>query len=200
MEDRHGGSGEALQDGREPGSEISLPPRRVSPQSPSSSIRPQPIERCTVEREQPTACQRSGIRSTLRGAVLRGRGRPVGRDGSGARERRTAGLLPALPHRRSGCPVRRQDRPRRCRLQPNPPADYTPTIGGLAGQRYQLACDANEVLVGVYGRSGASIDRVGAQCIRLDRTGNWMGDPVDRAQPVATAAGRSPRPARAISR
>jgi YVTN family beta-propeller protein len=68
----------------------------------------------------------------------------------------------------------------------NPPADHTPTIGGLAGGRFQLACNADEVLVGAYGRAGTVIQQVGAQCIRADRNGRWIGDPVNR-----TAAGGS---------
>jgi YVTN family beta-propeller protein len=69
---------------------------------------------------------------------------------------------------------------------PNPPADHTPTIGGLGGTRYGLACNANETLVGIAGRSGSYVDQVGPQCVRLDSTGHWIGDPVTRGSAGGT--------------
>jgi YVTN family beta-propeller protein len=62
----------------------------------------------------------------------------------------------------------------------NPPADHTPTIGGLGSMRYGLACNANETLVGVTGRSGTLIDQISPLCVRLDSTGHWIGSPVAR--------------------
>src|SRR5262249_22503784 len=73
---------------------------------------------------------------------------------------------------------------------PNPTADYTTTIGGLGGTRYSLACNANETLVGIAGRSGSFVDQVGPQCVRLDSTGHWIGNPVTRGS--AGGTGGSP--------
>jgi hypothetical protein len=73
---------------------------------------------------------------------------------------------------------------------PNPPADYTTTIGGLGGTRYSLACNPNETLVGVAGHSGSFVDQVGAQCVRLNSTGHWIGNPLTRGS--AGGPGGSP--------
>jgi hypothetical protein len=60
--------------------------------------------------------------------------------------------------------------------------DYTPWIGTLAlSMQFQLSCNSDETLVGVYGNSaGTYVNRVGAQCVAIDRDGHWVGDPVNR--------------------
>lgn len=65
---------------------------------------------------------------------------------------------------------------------PNLTFDYTPAIGGGGGTPFTLACNANEVLVGVYGNSnGTYVTRVGAQCVQVDQLGRWIGAPVNRS-------------------
>jgi len=59
--------------------------------------------------------------------------------------------------------------------------DYTPTAGGTGGLPFVLSCNSNETLAGIYGRSaGTYVDRVGLQCVPVDETGRWIGDPIDR--------------------
>ncbi|MDM0044017.1 DUF1929 domain-containing protein [Variovorax dokdonensis] len=59
-------------------------------------------------------------------------------------------------------------------------ADWTGTIGGTGGSPFTLECSADEALVGIHGSSGAVVDRVGPQCVRVDAAGRWMGEPVNR--------------------
>ncbi len=53
----------------------------------------------------------------------------------------------------------------------------TATVGQSGGGSYNLRCGANQVLVGLYGRSGASLDRIGAICALVDQAGKWIGNP-----------------------
>lgn len=62
---------------------------------------------------------------------------------------------------------------------PNIAVDYTPTIGGGGGGPFQLACASDEVLVGVHGRYQTYVNQVGAQCVRMDQLGRWIGNPTD---------------------
>ena len=65
---------------------------------------------------------------------------------------------------------------------PSTAVDYTPTIGGGGGTPFKLACDADEVLVGIHGRYATYVNQVGPQCVAIDQFGRWIGDPV--AKPV----------------
>ncbi len=60
---------------------------------------------------------------------------------------------------------------------PNTAVDYTPTIGGGGGSAFQLACAADEVLVGVHGRYATYVNQIGAQCVQMDQLGRWIGSP-----------------------
>jgi YVTN family beta-propeller protein len=59
--------------------------------------------------------------------------------------------------------------------------DYTTTMGGTGGSPFQLSCNADETLVGIYGNSaGTYVNRAGLQCVKFDELGQWIGDPVNR--------------------
>ncbi|HUQ52655.1 MAG TPA: galactose oxidase-like domain-containing protein, partial [Gammaproteobacteria bacterium] len=73
---------------------------------------------------------------------------------------------------------------------PNTAVDYTATIGGAGGAAFNLACAADETLVGVHGRYGTNyVNQVGAQCVKVDQFGRWIGDPVKRALTGTTTTG-----------
>ncbi len=72
---------------------------------------------------------------------------------------------------------------------PNVAVDYTPAIGGGGGGPFQLACEADEVLVGVHGRYATYVNQVGPQCVAMDQLGRWIGDPVDRPVTGNTTSG-----------
>ncbi len=64
---------------------------------------------------------------------------------------------------------------------PIPTPDATQVIGGTGGTPFTLACNANEVLAGVYGTSdGTHVNQAGLQCIQVDQNGHWIGTPVNR--------------------
>ena len=64
---------------------------------------------------------------------------------------------------------------------PNPTPDATLVIGGTGGTPFTLACNANEVLAGVYGTSdGTHVNQAGLRCIQVDQNGHWIGTPVNR--------------------
>jgi len=64
---------------------------------------------------------------------------------------------------------------------PNPTPDVTQVIGGTGGTPFTLACNANEVLAGVYGTSdGTHVNQAGLRCIQVDQNGHWIGTPVNR--------------------
>ena len=44
---------------------------------------------------------------------------------------------------------------------PNVAVDYTPTVGGRGGSAFQLACAADETLVGVRGNFSTYVNQVG---------------------------------------
>lgn len=72
---------------------------------------------------------------------------------------------------------------------PDTAVDYTPAIGGGGGAPFQLACNADEILVGVHGRYQTYVNQVGPQCVAMDQLGRWIGDPVDRPVTGGTASG-----------
>ncbi len=73
---------------------------------------------------------------------------------------------------------------------PNTAVDFTATIGGNGGAAFNLACAVDEVLAGVHGRFGANyVNQVGAQCVKVDQFGRWIGDPVKRPVTGTTATG-----------
>ena len=50
-------------------------------------------------------------------------------------------------------------------------------IGGSGGNAFDLRCNGNEALVGLYGGAGNVVDGVGALCVAIDGAGNWQGEP-----------------------
>lgn len=72
---------------------------------------------------------------------------------------------------------------------PNTAVDFTPTIGGSGGSAYQLSCAVDETLVGVHGRYQTVVNQIGAQCVKVDQFGRWIGDPVKRPVTGTTASG-----------
>ncbi len=64
------------------------------------------------------------------------------------------------------------------------------TIGGGGGTEFDLSCGSNEVLAGVYGAgiSSTYINSVGARCVSVDSSGNWIGQPRNLGT-VGTASG-----------
>ncbi|HXS80946.1 MAG TPA: putative Ig domain-containing protein, partial [Gammaproteobacteria bacterium] len=73
---------------------------------------------------------------------------------------------------------------------PNTAVDYTAPIGGTGGTAFNLACNVDEVLVGVHGRFGTNyVNQIGPQCIKVDQFGRWIGDPVKRTLTGTTATG-----------
>jgi large repetitive protein len=73
---------------------------------------------------------------------------------------------------------------------PNTAVDFTAAMGGAGGTAFNLACNTDEALVGVHGRFGTNyINQIGAQCIKVDQFGRWIGDPVKRALTGTTATG-----------
>ena len=67
--------------------------------------------------------------------------------------------------------------------------DYTAVVGGTGGAPFQVSCNADETVVGVYGNSaGTYVNRVGVRCIQVDQSGRWIGNPVDRGW-TGTATG-----------
>ena len=61
-----------------------------------------------------------------------------------------------------------------------PPADFTPAAGGNGGGPFSLACEANEVLVGIRGSTATYVQQVGPLCVRVNQSGQWIGSPVER--------------------
>ena len=72
---------------------------------------------------------------------------------------------------------------------PNTAVDYTPTIGGGGGGPFQLACPADEIIVGVHGNYATYVHQVGPQCVKVDQLGRWIGDPVNGPVTGSTTSG-----------
>jgi large repetitive protein len=72
---------------------------------------------------------------------------------------------------------------------PSTAVDYTPTIGGAGGAAFTLACSTDETLVGVHGRFATYVNQIGAQCVRVDQFGRWIGDPVAKPLTGTTTTG-----------
>ena len=72
---------------------------------------------------------------------------------------------------------------------PSTAVDYTPTIGGSGGGGYTLACNSDEVLVGVYGNYATYVNQIGPRCVQMDQFGRWIGNPVSRALTGTTTTG-----------
>ena len=59
--------------------------------------------------------------------------------------------------------------------------DYTAVVGGAGGAPFQLSCNADETLVGIFGNADTTrVNRVGLQCVQVDQGGRWIGNPVNR--------------------
>ena len=59
-------------------------------------------------------------------------------------------------------------------------ADFIAAAGGNGGAAFTLACEANEVLVGVRGSTATYVNQVAPQCVRVNASGQWVGSPVER--------------------
>ena len=68
-----------------------------------------------------------------------------------------------------------------------PASDFTPAVGGAGGGPFTLACDTQEVLVGVRGSTATYVNQVGPLCVRVNQGGQWIGAPVERG--IAGGAG-----------
>ncbi|HEX6638619.1 MAG TPA: putative Ig domain-containing protein [Steroidobacteraceae bacterium] len=68
-------------------------------------------------------------------------------------------------------------------ISASPPAtpDFTPTPGGAGGAPFTLACEADEVLVGVHGTTSTYVYQVGPLCARINQSGQWIGAPEARS-------------------
>ena len=98
-----------------------------------------------------------------------------------ARRRRAAGLLHAVRAERAGRAVGGAHGARRHHHAPSRrPSDFTPAAGGNGGAPFTLACEANEVLVGVRGSTATYVQQVGPLCVRVNQSGQWIGSPVER--------------------
>lgn len=62
-------------------------------------------------------------------------------------------------------------------------------IGGAGGNQFDLSCGSNEVLAGIYGNTGTYVNRVGARCVSVSSSGNWIGQPRNAAS-TGTNTGR----------
>ena len=58
--------------------------------------------------------------------------------------------------------------------------DVTPAAGGIGGTPFMLACEANEVMVGMRGTTNTYVNQVGPLCIAVNQSGQWIGAPVAR--------------------
>jgi len=74
---------------------------------------------------------------------------------------------------------------------PNTAVDYTPAIGGSGGTSFQLACNVDEVLVGVHGKYATVVNQIGPQCVKMDQFGHWIGAPIDGPVTGTTSTGTS---------
>ena len=93
-----------------------------------------------------------------------------------ARRRCAAGLLHAVRAQRAGRAVGRAHGARRHHHHRAAGAsDFTPAAGGTGGGPFTLACEANEVLVGVRGSTATYVQQVGPLCVRVNQTGQWIG-------------------------
>jgi len=71
---------------------------------------------------------------------------------------------------------------------PNIAVDYTATIGGAGGTAYTVACNTDEIAVGVVGQASTTdyVYQLGLQCARVDQFGHWVGGPVSRGSTGGT--------------
>lgn len=61
-----------------------------------------------------------------------------------------------------------------------PDADFIAAAGGTGGTAFSVACDLNEVMVGVRGSTASYVNQVGPLCVRVSPSGQWLGAPVQR--------------------
>jgi YVTN family beta-propeller protein len=59
-------------------------------------------------------------------------------------------------------------------------SDLIAVSGGNGGDPFVLACNANEVMVGVKGTYGNYVTQAGPLCVRINSSGQWVGSPVLR--------------------
>ncbi|HEV8443412.1 MAG TPA: galactose oxidase-like domain-containing protein, partial [Steroidobacteraceae bacterium] len=58
-----------------------------------------------------------------------------------------------------------------------PVNEFTPVGGGAGGTPFTLACNANEVLVGVQGTTATYVNQVSPICATINQSGQWMSTP-----------------------
>jgi YVTN family beta-propeller protein len=61
-----------------------------------------------------------------------------------------------------------------------PVNDVTPVGGGGGGGPFTLACEVNEVLVGIKGMTATYVTQVSPVCTKINQSGQWIGTLVDR--------------------
>ncbi len=69
----------------------------------------------------------------------------------------------------------------------------TSSVGSSGGDDYDLRCQTNEALVGLYGRAGGGVDQVGPLCAVIDPSGRWVGDPIRRGTAGGSGGGEFER-------
>ncbi|HEX5163351.1 MAG TPA: putative Ig domain-containing protein [Steroidobacteraceae bacterium] len=58
--------------------------------------------------------------------------------------------------------------------------DFIAAAGGNGGGPFTLACETNEVMVGVRGSTATYVNQVGPLCVPVNQSGQWIGSPVER--------------------
>jgi hypothetical protein len=74
---------------------------------------------------------------------------------------------------------------------PDTTVDYTPAIGGGGGSAFKLACDSDEILVGVFGKYSTNINQIGPRCVQMNQFGQWIGSPVNGSLTGTSTSGTS---------
>jgi large repetitive protein len=64
--------------------------------------------------------------------------------------------------------------------------DATAFGGAVGGAAFTLACNANEVLVGVKGTTDAYVNQVSPLCTRVNQAGDWLDTPIARGSKGST--------------
>ena len=69
-------------------------------------------------------------------------------------------------------------------------ADWLGTIGSWGGgQSFTSECQSDEVLAGIQGSSNNEVRNIGAQCVRVDKAGRWIGEPYNEKTYGGTEGG-----------
>jgi hypothetical protein len=66
----------------------------------------------------------------------------------------------------------------------------TVAAGGEGGDEFAINCTSGQVLAGLTGRASGKIDAIGALCVSVDESGNWVGSPVDQGTQQGGSGGQ----------